>query len=95
MSSVLSRKYIEAIIMKYGGKYSMASPDKTGPTSQDAKPRVNPGFTPCICYIKMGDELGVWRPEMWARKVQAFAWDLLILNLNIATILQFYLSIYR
>jgi hypothetical protein len=25
---------------------------RAGPTSQDAKPGVNPGFTPRICYIK-------------------------------------------
>jgi hypothetical protein len=32
----------------------------------------NPGFTPCICYIKGWGEPrvkpGVWRPEIWAQE---------------------------
>jgi hypothetical protein len=31
----------------------------SGPTSQDAKPRFNPGFTPHICYIKEGQNTGL------------------------------------
>jgi hypothetical protein len=39
-----------------------------GPTSQDAKPRVQPGVHPRICYIKGGEprvKPWVWRPEIW------------------------------
>jgi hypothetical protein len=48
-------------------------PLRVDPT--DAKPRVKPGVYPHICYIKGGGgceprvEPGVWRPEMWAPRV--------------------------
>jgi hypothetical protein len=43
----------------------------TEPTSQDAKPRVQPGVRPTFYITNVGSEPrvkpGVWRPEMWAQ----------------------------
>jgi hypothetical protein len=45
------------------------------PTSQDAKPLVQPRVHPPFYITNVGGEPRVWHPEMWALRYARIVWD--------------------